>query len=126
MTTIKPPKSKKIPYLRWQSDARKNCATIAVKIMLTHTTTLCAADLISNGKSSLGTNHPKGPQDLPYANTNMNITTTKKMLTPNDNSFPLPNSRAKTTAVATCTSNCSNILAIRTTNSYDWYKIYYL
>jgi len=70
--------------------------------MLTHTTTLCADDLISNGKSSLGTNHPKGPQDLPYAKTNKKITTTRKIATPNDNCFPSPKQVAKTIAVATC------------------------
>lgn len=81
---------------------RKNCATKAVKIMLTHTTTLCAADLISNGNSSLGTNHPKGPHDLPYAKTNKKITITRKILAPNDSCFPFPNSKAKTIAVTIC------------------------
>ncbi|KAF1862034.1 hypothetical protein Lal_00026551 [Lupinus albus] len=87
---------------------RNNCATRAVKIMLTHTTTLCAADLISNGKSSLGTNHPKGPQDLPYANTNKKITMTKKILTPYESSLPPPKARAKTIAVATCVDQTSS------------------
>ncbi|WVZ24081.1 hypothetical protein V8G54_002625 [Vigna mungo] len=67
--------------------------------MLTQTTILCAADLISNGNSSLGTNHPRGPQDLPYANTNKKITTTRKALIPFPSSLPCPNSTAKTTAV---------------------------
>jgi len=116
MTRIKPAKSKKIPYLRWQSDTRKNCATMAVNIMLTHTTTLCAADLISNGKSSLGTNHPRGPHDLPKPNTNRKITITKKTLTPNDNCLPSPNPRAKTIAAATYKSKWSHILAIEHTD----------
>ncbi|KAF0910670.1 hypothetical protein E2562_004662 [Oryza meyeriana var. granulata] len=33
--------------------ARKHCATAAVQKRLTHTTTLCPADLISSGNSDL-------------------------------------------------------------------------
>lgn len=72
--------------------------------MLTQTTILCAADLISNGNSSLGTNHPRGPQDLPYANTNKKITITSNALIPFESSFPCPNSNAKTTPVIICKS----------------------
>ena len=102
MKIIKEAKSKKIPNLRWQSDMRNNWATSAVKIMLTQTTILCADDLISNGKSSLGTNHPRGPQDLPYAKTNKKITTTRKALTPFPISLPCPKFTAKTAPVIIC------------------------
>lgn len=48
-------KSRKIPYLWWQSDARKLHAIRAVNKSLTQTTTLCPVNLVSKGISSLGT-----------------------------------------------------------------------
>lgn len=65
MMTINAANSRKMPYLRWQRATRKHCAIRAVKIMLTQTTTLWPAERVSRGKSSLGTSHPSGPQDLP-------------------------------------------------------------
>ena len=56
-------KNMKSPNFMWQSIVVKICAMTKVKIMLTETLTLCAADRTSSGKISLGTNHPKGPQD---------------------------------------------------------------
>lgn len=77
----------------------------AVKIILTQTTMLCPADLVSRGNSSLGTSQPKGPQDLPYATTNMQIMTTRKMPIPFGSSSPSPNFKARVTATATCETN---------------------
>ena len=53
----------KKPDLRPQSMLRKTSATRKVNNMLTETAILCAADRISSGKISLGTNHPRGPHD---------------------------------------------------------------
>lgn len=105
MIKIKPANSKKIPYWRWQRDTRKHCAIKAVKIMFTQTTILCPADLVSRGKSSLGTNQPKGPQDLPKAKTNKQRTTTRNMPIPFGSFTPCPNFRARVIPVATCRSS---------------------
>lgn len=99
--TIKPANSKKIPYRRWQRDTRKHCAIRAVKSMLTQTTILCPADLVSSGKISLGTSQPRGPQDLPYAKTNKQMITTRKMPIPFGSVTPCPNFKAKVIATAT-------------------------
>ncbi|KAI8021144.1 hypothetical protein LOK49_LG03G01318 [Camellia lanceoleosa] len=104
MMRIKPANSKKIPYLRWQRDTRKHCAMRAVKIILTQTTILWPADLVSKGKSSLGTNHPSGPHDLPKPKTNMQITMTRKMPIPFGIGTPCPNFRANVMATTTCRS----------------------
>ncbi|KVI11579.1 hypothetical protein Ccrd_010009 [Cynara cardunculus var. scolymus] len=112
ITTIKPPNSKKMPYLRWQSDTRKHCATKAVKNMLTQTTILCPADLVSNGNISLGTSHPSGPHDLPYPRTKRLITTTRKMPIPFGSSSPCPNFRASVTATAICKDHKHQIISI--------------
>jgi hypothetical protein len=63
ISTTKNAKKRKIPNFKWQSIVRKTWAIMNVKSMLTDTVTLCAADRISNGKISLGTNQPRGPQD---------------------------------------------------------------
>uniref|UniRef100_A0A3Q7HB23 Uncharacterized protein n=1 Tax=Solanum lycopersicum TaxID=4081 RepID=A0A3Q7HB23_SOLLC len=89
----------------FERDTRKHCAMRAVKIILTQTTMLCPADLVSRGNSSLGTSQPKGPQDLPYATTNMQIMTTRKMPIPFGSSSPSPNFKARVTATATCETN---------------------
>lgn len=58
-----PAKKKKSPNFIWQSMERKAWPMMKVKNMLTETLIDCPADRISNGKISLGTNQPNGPQD---------------------------------------------------------------
>lgn len=50
-----------------------------VKSMFTETVILCAADRISSGKISLGTNHPRGPQDQANPATYMHMKRTTTM-----------------------------------------------
>lgn len=76
ITNTKNAKKMNKPNLRWQSMFKKTCATKNVNNMLTETFTLCAADRISNGKISLGTNHPRGPQDQANPATYMQMKST--------------------------------------------------
>uniref|UniRef100_A0A8R7UIA2 Uncharacterized protein n=1 Tax=Triticum urartu TaxID=4572 RepID=A0A8R7UIA2_TRIUA len=101
MTTMSAAKRMNTPHRRWHMAARKHCATAAVQKRLTHTTTLCPADRISSGNSSLGTSHPSGPHDHPYATTNKQMATTSTVLTPLDSSSPCPNLSARIVATTT-------------------------
>ncbi|MFS8030054.1 hypothetical protein Hanom_Chr17g01529591 [Helianthus anomalus] len=69
--------------------------------MLTQTTILCPADLVSNGNNSLGTSQPNGPHDRPYAKTKIHIKITRKIPIPFGSSTPCPNLRARVIATAT-------------------------
>lgn len=79
MMVIKPAKSRKIPNLRAHRSERKDCAIAKVKKRFTATVMLCPAERVSSGKISLGTVHPKGPQDHPKAATKRQITATTKI-----------------------------------------------
>lgn len=63
ITKTKKPKKMNKPNFMWHNIIKKTCATKKVKSMLTDTLTLWAAERISNGKISLGTNQPRGPHD---------------------------------------------------------------
>lgn len=65
MVIIQTQQAKKMnkPNLNVHSICMKISAMKNVKIMLTATLILCAADRISSGKISLGTNQPRGPHD---------------------------------------------------------------
>lgn len=85
--------------------SKKICAIKNVKSMLTITLTLWAADRISSGKISLGTNHPRGPHDhaKPAMYTHMHAT---KPLAYHGSSVPgfplIPNFQAIPAVITIC------------------------
>lgn len=103
MITIREAKSTKTPHRRWQRAARKHWAIAAVKKRLTQTTILWPADLVSSGKISLGTNHPRGPQAQPYAATKRQIDITRSSAKLRGSSTPLPKLVASVLATIICT-----------------------
>lgn len=78
MSRTKKAKKMNNPNFKWQSIVKKTWATMNVNNMFTETFTLCAAERISKGKISLGTNQPRGPHDhaKPATYMQMNSTTT--------------------------------------------------
>lgn len=76
MTRIHAAKKKKIPARMWQSMVRNAWAMRKVNNMLVPTAKKKPAFRTSNGKISLGINHPKGPHDHANPDTKKHIKTT--------------------------------------------------
>ena len=72
-------KNKKMPNFKRHNMDKKACAMTKVNNMFVNTVTLCPADLVSNGKVSLGMSQPSGPHDQAKEATNEQIMTTTKI-----------------------------------------------
>ena len=102
-------KNKKIPYLKEHNRAKNPCAIEHVKRRFTKTVMACPAERVSSGKISLGTVHPRGPQDHPNAATNKQIAATNNAEKPLDSPLSPSNFRPKIIPTANC-ENMTDIL----------------
>ena len=95
-------KNRKIPYLKEHNKARNPCAIENVKRRFTKTVMACPAERVSSGKISLGTVHPRGPQDHPNAARNKQIAATNNAEKPLDSPLSPSNFRPKIIPTANC------------------------